>query len=376
MVIRIVHAQPPIRQNLIITSLMKEVPEVPSIPRLRRIGTYVFWDNARLGRVGSAAVFEGRHMYTGCPVVLKLVHKTGITSVEDVTMLVRDIRITKTMDHPFIIGLLDLLDDADYYYLIFEHVSGGTLFDYIIRNGRLREIEVQRIFTQLISAVQCIHEEHNDAHPDIRAESILLDEMRNVRIADFGLSRRLANGKGEGVLVTPCWTAGYASPEILEGKVHTAATDIWSLGVLLYVMIVGKLPFRANSFDELCNMICFMDPDIPDAVSSPFRNLLRRMLSKDPAKRPVCSEIARDLALGRFRGALRSGMAGMRATSMDQGIFQELEHLGYDTGGLEQELRHFLINERTASFKMLKRRKTIEELGSLCRVAAPKPTGI
>lgn len=172
--------------------------------------------------------------------------------------------------------------------MIMEYINGGELSDYIISKKRLNEDEACRIFRQIISAIEDLHK-NGIAHRDLKPENILLDSDRNVKIIDFGLSNTYKPGE---MLKTACGSPCYAAPEMIAGKsYHGLATDIWSCGIILFLMVCGQLPFDDKNTARLYKKILEDDLAISKLVSPEARDLLKNVLNKDPVKRYSVKQI-------------------------------------------------------------------------------------
>ncbi|XP_054613257.1 5'-AMP-activated protein kinase catalytic subunit alpha-1 isoform X2 [Dunckerocampus dactyliophorus] len=175
--------------------------------------------------------------------------------------------------------------------MVMEYVSGGELFDYICKNGKLDEKESRRLFQQIISAVDYCHR-HMVVHRDLKPENVLLDAHMNAKIADFGLSNMMSDGE---FLRTSCGSPNYAAPEVISGRLYAGPeVDIWSSGVILYALLCGTLPFDDDHvptlFKKICDGIFFTPQYLNPAVIS----LLKHMLQVDPMKRATIKEIRED----------------------------------------------------------------------------------
>uniref|UniRef100_A0A8C4QFI4 Acetyl-CoA carboxylase kinase n=1 Tax=Eptatretus burgeri TaxID=7764 RepID=A0A8C4QFI4_EPTBU len=172
--------------------------------------------------------------------------------------------------------------------MVMEYVSGGELFDYICRNGRLSEEEARRLFQQILSAVNYCHC-HMVVHRDLKPENVLLDSHGNAKIADFGLSNMMSDGE---FLRTSCGSPNYAAPEVISGRLYAGPeVDIWSCGVILYALLCGSLPFDDDHVPTLFRKIRGGLFHIPDHVTPGVAALLSLMLQTDPLKRATIPEI-------------------------------------------------------------------------------------
>jgi carbon catabolite-derepressing protein kinase len=169
--------------------------------------------------------------------------------------------------------------------------AGGELFDYIVQNGKMREDEARRFFQQIICAVEYCHR-HKIVHRDLKPENLLLDENLNVKIADFGLSNIMTDGN---FLKTSCGSPNYAAPEVINGKLYAGPeVDVWSCGVILYVLLVGRLPFDDEHIPSLFAKIAKGQYVVPNYMSSGAASLIKKMLAVNPVHRATIDEIRLD----------------------------------------------------------------------------------
>lgn len=222
-------------------------------------------------------------------VAIKIVNREKLS--ESVLMKVeREIAIMKLIEHPHVLGLYDVYENKKYLYLVLEHVSGGELFDYLVKKGRLTPKEARRFFRQIISALDFCHS-HNICHRDLKPENLLLDEKNNIRVADFGMASLQVEGS---MLETSCGSPHYACPEVIRGEKYDGRkADVWSCGVILYALLVGALPFDDDNLRNLLEKVKKGVFHIPHFVPPDCQNLLRGMIEVDPEKRLTLEEIHR-----------------------------------------------------------------------------------
>lgn len=169
--------------------------------------------------------------------------------------------------------------------------AGGELFDYIVSHGKLDEQQARRFFQQMICAVEYCHR-HKVVHRDLKPENLLLDDQLNVKIADFGLSNIMTDGN---FLKTSCGSPNYAAPEVISGKLYAGPeVDVWSCGVILYVLLVGRLPFDDDHIPSLFAKIQRGVFTIPHWIRSEAADLIRKMLQTNPVQRATIDEIRQD----------------------------------------------------------------------------------
>lgn len=244
-----------------------------------------------IGKGNFAKVKLAIHMSTGVEVAIKIINKTRM----DATLLRRlrrEITIMKITNHPNIVRLLEIIENEDVLCLVMEYASGGEIFDYLVSNGRMREKEARAKFRQLLSAIQYCHSKRI-VHRDLKAENILLDTNLNVKVADFGLANMF---QYDCRLSTFCGSPPYAAPELFLGiPYYGPSVDIWSLGVILFTLVLGHLPFDARDLRELRLKIIGLNYTIPrGAVSPECETLLKKILVLDPQDRPSLKMMMQD----------------------------------------------------------------------------------
>uniref|UniRef100_A0A0N4W316 Protein kinase domain-containing protein n=1 Tax=Haemonchus placei TaxID=6290 RepID=A0A0N4W316_HAEPC len=225
---------------------------------------------------------------TVAQVAVKLIKKSAIENKADLVRIRREIRIMSALHHPNIIQIFEVFENREKIILVMEYASGGELYDYVSRFGSLPESEARRIFRQITSAVLYCHK-HQVAHRDLKLENILLDQDNNAKIADFGLSNYFGT---KSLLTTFCGSPLYASPEIINGTPYKGPeVDCWSLGILLYTLVYGSMPFDGRDFNRMVRQIkrgAYYEPDTPSTASMLIRNMLR----VNPERRADIFEIA------------------------------------------------------------------------------------
>uniref|UniRef100_A0A1I7WWY1 Serine/threonine-protein kinase kin-29 n=1 Tax=Heterorhabditis bacteriophora TaxID=37862 RepID=A0A1I7WWY1_HETBA len=247
--------------------------------RLERVGPYQV--GRVIGRGNFATVRLARHEIAKTKVALKMVDKTAIDE-ENLLKVEREIRILKSIEHPHIIKLYEVIRTDRYIYIVTEYCSGGELYEVLIERGRTAEDEAKRWFGQVSSALAYLHQ-RGVVHRDLKAENVLLDKNNNIKIIDFGFSNLQMPNQ---LLNTWCGSPPYAAPELLLGKEYDGLkADIWSLGVLLYILVTGGFPFPGDSVDKLKRAVLSGQVKIPYWVSVECADLIRKMLVLNPLKR-------------------------------------------------------------------------------------------
>ncbi|XP_077418878.1 serine/threonine-protein kinase BRSK2-like isoform X7 [Vanacampus margaritifer] len=240
-----------------------------------------------LGKGQTGLVKLGIHCVTCQKVAIKIVNREKLS--ESVLMKVeREIAILKLIEHPHVLKLHDVYENKKYLYLVLEHVSGGELFDYLVKKGRLTPKEARKFFRQIISALDFCHS-HSICHRDLKPENLLLDEKNNIRIADFGMASLQV---GESLLETSCGSPHYACPEVIRGEKYDGRkADAWSCGVILFALLVGALPFDDDNLRNLLEKVKLGVFHMPHFIPPECQNLLQGMIEVDASKRLTLEQI-------------------------------------------------------------------------------------
>uniref|UniRef100_A0A914V6N4 non-specific serine/threonine protein kinase n=1 Tax=Plectus sambesii TaxID=2011161 RepID=A0A914V6N4_9BILA len=247
--------------------------------RLEKVGYYSI--GKTIGRGNFADVKLARHEISKCKVAIKIVDRTKVDT-DNLAKIDREIRILKSLQHPHIIKLFQILKSDRYLYIVTEYAGGGELFELLVEKGKMSEIEGRRLFQQATSAVAYCHS-MGVVHRDLKAENLLLDRHDNVKLIDFGFSNFQSPNQ---LLATWCGSPPYAAPELFIGREYDGTkADIWSLGVVLYILVSGGFPFPGSSMDKLKRAVLSGQVKIPYWVSVECADLIRKMLVVNPAKR-------------------------------------------------------------------------------------------
>lgn len=241
----------------------------------------------KLGQGTYGKVQLGINKETGQEVAIKTIKKAKIETEADLVRIRREIQIMSSVQHPNIIHIYEVFENREKMVLVMEYAAGGELYDFLSEKKVLAEEEARRIFRQIATAVYYCHK-HKICHRDLKLENILLDEHGSAKIADFGLSNVFNEQR---LLNTFCGSPLYASPEIVKGTpYHGPEVDCWSLGVLLYTLVYGAMPFDGSNFKRLVKQISqgdYFEPKKP----SPASPLIREMLTVTPARRANIEKI-------------------------------------------------------------------------------------
>ncbi|XP_071698636.1 CBL-interacting serine/threonine-protein kinase 6-like [Rutidosis leptorrhynchoides] len=244
----------------------------------------------QLGHGTFAKVYHAKNVQTGKSVAMKMVVKEKVIKVGMTEHIQREISVMKMVRHPNIVELHEVMASKSKIYFAMELVRGGELFSKIAK-GRLREDVARSYFQQLISAVDFCHS-RGVYHRDLKPENLLLDEEGNLKVTDFGLSALAIHLRQDGLLHTTCGTPAYVAPEVIGKKGYDGAkADIWSCGVILYVLLAGFLPFQDENVIAMYKKIYRGDFKCPPWFSSDARRLITRMLDPKPKSRTTIAKI-------------------------------------------------------------------------------------
>ena len=251
-----------------------------------RIGPFKLLDP--IGKGKFATVFLGIHEESKEKVAIKKIKKSELNNDN---LLSKEINIHKILFHPYLVKMHCVIEKDENIYIITDYCAKGDILNYIIEHGNLNESQSCKYFQQILSSLEYLHK-NNICHRDIKPENILLDEYDNVKLSDFGLSKKFEKNE---LLNTACGSPLYAAPEMLLGKPYKGTNiDVWSLGVSLYIMVCGDFPFDVedgNDQKALIYKIIQGKYIIPDFVSPLLKDLIQRILEIDPDKRITIDEI-------------------------------------------------------------------------------------
>ncbi|KAG8365546.1 hypothetical protein BUALT_Bualt18G0116300 [Buddleja alternifolia] len=243
-----------------------------------------------LGQGTFAKVHHARNVKTGESVAIKIINKEKIVRVGLTDQIKREISIMRLVKHPNVVQLYEVMASKSKIYFAMEFVRGGELFNKVAK-GRLKEDAARKYFQQLIAAVDFCHS-RGVYHRDLKPENLLLDESGNLKVSDFGLSALIDSKRHDGLLHTTCGTPAYVAPEIIMKRGYDGEkADIWSCGVILFVLLAGYLPFHDSNLMEMYKKISRGDFRCPHWFPPEVRKLLSRILDPNPSSRITVSKI-------------------------------------------------------------------------------------
>ena len=311
----------------------------PPIKRETQLHGYLF--KRELGSGQFSVVWEALHLKSNEIVAIKCVR---LFSQQTRERHLGEIEIMKRLDHPFIVRYFDSFEEEDVLYIVIEFVPCGTLVDYSNRHERLPEDVARSIFSELLCAVESLHSEYHVVHRDIKTENVLLDRHKNVRLVDFGLSDTFETADQQ--FTRKCGSQAYISPEMARGQPYTVKTDIWSLGVVLFAITHGTLPF------DTVQKVIFTDAQYDASLSRELRDLMLNVLRKEPSERFGIEEIK-----------AHPWMSGVKDVKFKRGvdpnkIVARMKELGIDCDGIEKEDPD---SERMVIWRIVSRKYLIDE---------------
>ncbi|TYJ18330.1 hypothetical protein E1A91_A09G116400v1 [Gossypium mustelinum] len=250
-------------------------------PKIKgRVGKYQV--GRTIGEGTFAKVKFARNSETGEPVALKILDKDKVLKHKMAEQIKREIATMKLIKHPNVIRLHEVMASKTKIFIVLEFVTGGELFDKIVNHGRMMENEARRYFQQLINAVDYCHS-RGVYHRDLKPENLLLDAYGNLKVSDFGLSALSQQVRDDGLFHTACGTPNYVAPEVLDDQGYDGAmADLWSCGVILFVLLAGYLPFDDSNLINLYRKISVAEFTCPPWLSLSVMKLITRILDPNP----------------------------------------------------------------------------------------------
>ncbi|XP_028718639.1 putative sperm motility kinase W [Peromyscus leucopus] len=292
-----------------------------------------------IGHGAFGSVQLAYHRLTGIPVAIKVIENLE----EDVRFIISEMMALERLYHPNIIRLFQVLATTEHIYFIMELAPGGDLLRRVKKEGRLQEEEAQKIFGQILSAIKYCHD-LNIVHRDLKPENILLDEEGNVKLADFGLATSWRPGT---LLHQQCGTKRFNAPEQVLGLGYDGKkTDVWSLGVLLYLITTGNHPFQGNTMEEIEGKIVTGSYDIPAHVSGQLENLIHQILTVDPERRPSIEDLQQHPWVMKWNIPSE--------TLLDPKVLDTLSDLGFNRNDVLESLQNNRYDELMGTYLIIR----------------------
>ncbi|KAM0888234.1 hypothetical protein ACQ4PT_028557 [Festuca glaucescens] len=246
----------------------------------------------QLGQGTFAKVYYARNLTNGQSVAIKMIDKEKVLRIGLMDQIKREISIMRIVRHPNVLQLFEVMATRSKIYFVLEYAKGGELFNKIAK-GKLSEEGARKYFHQLISAVDYCHS-RGVYHRDLKPENLLMDEYETLRVSDFGLSALTESKWQDGLLHTACGTPAYVAPEVLSRKGYSGAkADVWSCGVILFVLAASYLPFHERNLIEMYRKIAKAEYKCPRFFSAELKELLQGILDPDPNTRMSIARVKR-----------------------------------------------------------------------------------
>ena len=338
------------------------------MPLPKSIGDYQLLNV--IGQGSFACVVLGEHMVTHQNVAVKVFSK----QVMQLTPLWRqtfeiEVSILRKLDHLFIVSLYDVLEDEFNHYIVMEYCSRGSMIDYVNSHGAVSEDQASVILSQIVCALDYMRSVARVAHRDIKLDNILFDSAMNVRFVDFGLSKQYEDQRT--IFTTICGSFMYAAPEILTGQCYSVQSEIWSLGIVMFGLLTGHLPFVAQNQQILTEKVLKEHPRFPAKMSPAWISLLSRMLEKSPDKRITLDELKNDPLVKRI-------VCNRPSSALDNEVVALMREKGYCCEHVESDLASHRLTKEISVYRMLLRSKlcsysVIPKLSHAAIPASPNP---
>jgi serine/threonine protein kinase len=298
-----------------------------------------------LGRGQFSVVWEAFHIASNEIVAIKCVR---IFTEETRVKNLAEISLLREIDHPFIVRYFDSFEDSGILFIVLEFMACGTLLNYTNRRQRLSESTARALFSQILAGLTSLHAERHVIHRDIKTENILLDKFINVRLIDFGLAEPFSPPNATFTRV--CGSPAYVAPEIAKGKPYNTKADIWSLGVVLYAITHGYLPFE-NAAD-----VFNASPQFNQNLSSDLQQLISKMLTRNPEERISLDELTNHPWVV---------LLPVKTGETHEKVIARMVELGLNPNGIEQTLIEEPDSELAAIYRILSRRYLVEGMKDL-----------
>ncbi|EPQ17009.1 Serine/threonine-protein kinase MARK2 [Myotis brandtii] len=310
------------------------------------IGEYLLLKT--IGKGASSEVRLARHMLTGAQVVVKAISTQGISK------FFQEVDCFKSVNHPNITKLFEVIATQDKFFLAMEHVSGGDLLEHLQNYGTMNEGEARAVFRQVVSAVQYCHQ-RGIVHRDLKPGNILVDSDMTIKLADFGFSRQVSDDKQS----TFCGTVCYSAPEILQRHTYDGRkTDVWSLGVVLYRMLTGVAPFEGDSIVNVKRKILSGHFHIPCFMSREVQKLLRKLLTVDLSQRPTLEDVMKDPWLNKGEEEKLRPYSEPPRGELDPQIIKMMQSLGFKQDNIQESVTQRKFDKAMGTYLILRVMKT------------------
>ncbi|OHT06693.1 CAMK family protein kinase [Tritrichomonas foetus] len=317
----------------------------------------------KIGEGSFGCVYKAVHRLTNSEVSIKMIDKFNINSSPDARKhFDNEKTIFKTLNHPLITQYYEMIDCGNEYCIVSELASYGNLLKYVNEHpSNMNEKEARRIFTQIVHVVKYLHFDKKMAHRDLKLDNVLLDKDKNIKLIDFGFAKLFEENK---LFSSICGSIAYVAPEVITGKPYNEEADVWSLGVMLYAMVNGQLPFNGDSPKVQLQRIASTEPYYPSRMSNSLVDLLRSIFTKDYKKRITLDDILKHpwitAEVSDIDGII--SIYNQEVSVIDESVIKQLHYRGIDTQGIEDDIFSLAENERTVAYRLIQRAKINQKI--------------
>ena len=339
-----------------------------------------FLEPTHIGSGAFSKVYRTLHKRTGMPVAVKVVPKSLLADPTVAKNMERELSILEQVDHPFISHYYGHKADDTGTYIASEFATEGSLLTLVNKSGPRSEDQAHKIFCQLLAALRYLHEECRIAHRDLKMENVLLTRGQSVRLIDFGLSMKLAEGVT--LMETRCGSFPYAAPEMFRMKKYTQAIDMWSAGVILFVLVHGRLPFHDESHVNLAHKICHNEPEYSPNLSPELLDLLKGLLMKDCQRRLTARQASEhpwiahgnqsnvEYASDARLGQRKFHVLPKTPEEIDRDMLQRMTQWGISIDGFDEDIFAGRDTDATITYKIMRMDQVNASLFAQARGAA------
>ncbi|KAI3384524.1 hypothetical protein SNEBB_003592 [Seison nebaliae] len=333
------------------------------------INFYEFYSTIDKGNF--SLVKLARHSLLSHYVAVKVIDKEKLNKEENERAYLEIESLKKLQKVKEVIRLFQIMETPSMLYLVTEYLPNGNLFKYLCKNGRLNEDDARKLFYNICRSVEKCHS-HNIVHRDLKAENILLTENNNIKLCDFGFATSFQKNVP---LKSWCGTPTYAAPEVFEGKDHDGTSaDIWSLGVLLFTMVSGYLPFLGENDQEIRRQVISCQYTLPFFISKECKDLISRILVYEKEKRFNFQQIYKHTWI-RYKKEMNENIMTCENRKIEQGTMRNMIRMGFNyekikqakqkvpygkLGGIYNQIYHILEERQNFIQKNEKKRKRSE----------------
>ena len=331
--------------------ISKEEQEREMATHPKNIGPYELIEKLKDG--GYSKIFKAKSNHTGDFVAIKIIDKMGFQeSAEDVLLMIRQTEVLKILKHRNIVSLYEIYESTKYFYLIMDYLPNGDLFEKIMKQKRFKEEEALNIFSQLVDALNYMHK-NEICHRDIRTEKILFDKKNKPKLVGFSYSSFYTKEKK---IKDNYGSLCYACPEIIQNDYYNPElADVWSLGVVLYVMVCGYLPFSEDDDNKNKELIINGEVEYPPEISNKLKDLLKHMLDINPTKRYNFQKIIKHPWFKPYNeSTLTNGFNIYKMIyPVDERILKIIIIYGFNKKEVDMNLKQNKFNQGTGLYKQL-----------------------